>query len=85
MREYRSLLNFRGWETDSVMLERVCRVVSQLTELHLEEHNPEERKKFNFLILGVIRRVKAAYFDSEKLPNDRITELEEALNRIAIT
>lgn len=84
MREYRSLLNFRGWETDLKMLQRVCRVISQMAELHVEENDPEQVKKFAFLVNGVVKRIKAAYFDPSKLPNDHLNQLQDVVDRIAM-
>ena len=81
MKEYRALQNIGGWETDSVALPRVCRVLSQLAELHGEEGAMESMKKFRFLVNGVVRRVRAAYFDLNRLPKE-IDELEAILKNI---
>jgi hypothetical protein len=75
MKEYRSLLSFRGWETDTGMLERMCRAIAQMSELHLEEGDIGTLKKFMFLVSGVVRKVNAAYIDPSKLPKNRLSEL----------
>jgi len=82
MKEYRSMLGFRGWETDTGMLERMCRVIAQMSELHLEEGDSGTLKKFKFLVSGVVRKVKAAYFDPKKLPTHRLAELECVLANV---
>ena len=82
MKEYRSLLSFKGWESDTGMLERMCRVVVQMSELHLEESDIGTLKKFKFLVSGVVRKVKAAYFDPSKLPTNRISELTSVLAKL---
>jgi len=81
MKEYRALQNIYGWESDSVALPRVCGVLSQLLELHIEEGKIESMKKFKLLVNGVLRRVKAAYFDLNRLPKDA-SDLETILRGV---
>ena len=76
MKEYRSLVSFRGWETDSSMLPRICRVLSQILEIHLEDGDLAALKKLKFLVNGVIKKVNAAYFDATKLPSASIDALQ---------
>lgn len=79
MKEYRALTSYKGWESDSSMLQKICRVISQILELHLEGEGVDALKKFRFLINGVIRKINAAYFDPERLPKAHIKHLEEML------
>ena len=78
MKEYRSLVSFRGWETDSGMIVRICRVLTQISELNIEEGDVANLKKFK-LVNGVIKRFKTAYFDESKIPAERVVELEKIL------
>lgn len=82
MKEYRSLMSFRGWESDTSMLERICRVIAQITDLHLEEGNDDALKKFKFQVNGVVSKVKAAYFDPARLPTVRLAELDKVLTKV---
>ncbi len=82
MKEYRSLVSYKGWESDNPMLDRICRVIGQLSEMHIEDNDAEALKKFKFLVKGVIRRTKAAYFDPSGLPTAHLDQMESVLNNI---
>ena len=86
MKEYRSLASYRGWETDLGMLPRLCRVVNQIADIHLENRDSGSDesglKKFKILVNGVVKKVKAAYFDPAKLPTAHLEELEEIIKKI---
>lgn len=82
MKEYRSLVSYKGWEFDQHMLDRICRVIRQLSEIHLEENDVEGLKKLKFLVKGIIRKTKAAYFDPAKLPTTHLDEMDSILNEI---
>jgi hypothetical protein len=82
MKEYRSLVSYKGWEADKSMLPRVCRVVSQIADFHLHDGNIDALKKFKFLVNGVIKKVKGAYFDPSKLPTTILEELEDIMERL---
>jgi len=81
MKEYRALHNILGWETDTVALPRICMVINQLFDLHVEEAKVESMKKFKFLVNGAVRKVRAAYFDLNRLPKE-INDLETILSSI---
>lgn len=65
MKEYRALQTIRGWETDTVLLPKVCCVVRQIYEIHRQSTNKEDLVKFKFLLQGVVKKVQAAYFNRE--------------------
>ena len=62
MKEYRSLQNYKGWEIDNNMLDRTCRVLNQVADIHVATSNIEELKKLKVLLNGMDRKIKAAYF-----------------------
>jgi hypothetical protein len=62
MREYRSLQSYKGWEIDNNMLDRACRVLNQVADIHVATNNVEELKKLKVLLNGMDRKIKAAYF-----------------------
>lgn len=62
MKEYRSLQSYKGWETDRGMLDRACRVMNQVADIHIASSNFDELKKLKFLLNGMTRKIKAAYF-----------------------
>jgi len=52
---------------------------TQISELNIEEGDVANLKKFKFLVNGVIKRFKTAYFDESKIPAERVVELEKIL------
>lgn len=62
MKEYRSLQSYKGWEIDNKMLDRACRVLNQVANIHVAASNIEELKKLKVLLNGMDRKIKAAYF-----------------------
>ena len=82
MKEYRSLISYKGWESDRPMLDRICRVIGQLSEIHIEENDMEALKKFKFLVKGVVKKIKAAYFDPSGLPTAHLDQIDSVLNNI---
>lgn len=62
MKEYRSLQSYIGWEIDDNMLDRTCRVLNQVADIHIAKSNIEELKKLKVLLNGIERKIKAAYF-----------------------
>ena len=81
MKEYRALLDVRGWEIDKVTFPRACKVITQIAEIHLVEGKEESLCKFKFLLNGFIRKIKAAHFDRNKLPK-QCNELESLLSLV---
>jgi len=81
MKEYRSLQSIRGWETDNKALPRTALVVSYIAEIHLAQENADCLRKFKFLLNGVIRKIKAAYFIGKELPKE-VDELEKLLQTV---
>lgn len=65
MKEYRALQTIRGWETDSVALPKICRVVQQLHDIHKQSDSKEDVVKFKFLLKGVVKKIQAAYFNKD--------------------
>mmetsp|Transcript_28009 Transcript_28009/g.34579 ORF Transcript_28009/g.34579 Transcript_28009/m.34579 type:complete len:1093 (+) Transcript_28009:103-3381(+) len=82
MKEYRALHSIRSWETDNVALPKLCGVISQMTDLHTKDSTPDKLRKFKFLVNGVIKRIKAAYFDITKLPTRELDQLEKIINQL---
>lgn len=82
MMEYRAIQSIRGWETDSAACPKLCQVVSQIAELKLREGDPQEMKKFKLLVVSVINKIKAAYFDQSKIPTKHIEDLEIIIDRV---
>jgi len=84
MKEYRALQSQTGWETDENIFRQLCRVIDDLASLHMGEGTTEVSstndvdalKKFRYLLQGVIRKVRSAYFDQSKVPLIQIEKLE---------
>ena len=82
MKEYRSLQSIRGWETDKSACPKLCQVVAQISDLKLQEKDEKSLKKFKILVSGVVKKIKAAYFDESKLPMTELNMLNDIMERI---
>jgi len=86
MKEYRALQSHVGWETDDGIVRKICRVLDDLASLYFGEGTngivPDDLRKFRYLLQGVIRKVRSAYFDPSKAPVRQIEKLEEYLETI---
>ena len=82
MKEYRSLISYRGWESDKSMLEKIVNVVTHISEMHFDSNDGDALKKLQFLLKGIIRKIKAAYVDHTRLPTARLEELERISEKI---
>mmetsp|Transcript_26714 Transcript_26714/g.39796 ORF Transcript_26714/g.39796 Transcript_26714/m.39796 type:complete len:183 (+) Transcript_26714:2321-2869(+) len=80
MKEHRALQSVSGWETDKVQLSKVCRVVTQISELHREEGSRESLVKCKFLIKAVVKKIEAAYFNRQ-IPEET-AQLENILSEV---
>jgi hypothetical protein len=78
MKEHRALQSVSGWETEASKISKVCQVVSQITEIHRREDTRESLVKSKYLINGVIKKIRAIYFDEATLPTE-VQELEGLL------
>ena len=82
MKEYRAIQCIRGWETDTNACPKLVEVVSQIAELKLREKDEVELKKFKFLVNGVIKKIKKAYFDQSKLPVTEMGKLDRITSKL---
>jgi hypothetical protein len=95
MKEYRALQSQVGWETNDAIFGKICRVIDDLASLHIGECTSGEirkfkmskdavdgLKKFRYLLQGVVRKVRTAYFDPSKAPIIQIGKLEDYLEEI---
>ncbi len=82
MKEYRALQSIRGWETDKSACPKLCEVISQIAALKHKENKKEELKKFKFLVNGVVKKIKAAYFDHSRLPTAELDRLNGIIQKI---
>ena len=80
MKEYRALQTIRGWETDSVALPKICRVVQQIYDIHKQGDSKEDLVKFKLLLKGVIKKIQAAHFNKD-IPEEA-KKLDEVLAEV---
>lgn len=84
MKEYRALQTIRGWETDSVALPKICRVVQQIYDIHKQGDSKEDLVKFKLLLKGVTKKIQAAHFnkgipEEAKKLDEILAEVETAI------
>jgi len=81
MKEYRALQEVEGWEKDKKEVQKVITVICNIAAFHKDENTKDSLVKCRFLVRGAINKVKAAYFDPSKIPND-IKQLESLMEEV---
>ena len=95
MKQYRALQSHTGWETNDSIFRQMCRVIDELASLHIDEVTKtrtenftmskdvtDALKKFRFLLQGVVRKVRSAFFDQSKIPFIQIEKLQGHIQSI---
>jgi hypothetical protein len=89
MKEYRALQSIAGWESNDTIFSRLCQVIDELASLYLSEDMREESlktvemlKRFRYLLQGVIRKVRSAYYDQSNAPSTAIEKIESYVEKI---
>lgn len=83
MKEYRALQTVTMWEKDDDQINKICQVVSQISQLQRREGTKEALSKSKFLIRGVISKVKKSRIDATKVP-EGIVHLETLMADLEI-
>lgn len=78
MKEHRALQAVGGWETDAAQLKKVCQVALQITEINRSEGSKESLVKCKFMLNGIVKKVRVAYFDDSALPEE-LHQIESTL------
>lgn len=81
MKEYRTLQSVPGWEKDDHQVIKICRVVSQCTDIQRRQATKESLSKSKFLVRGVITKVEKSRMDASKVPSE-VGELKKLLDEL---
>lgn len=70
LKEYRSLQAVAGWEKDNKLVTKLCRVVSQISNLYCQEGEKQNLTKARFLVRGVKQKIEASRPEDATIPED---------------